>query len=61
MMGVTNGIKNKVKGKAKQLQGVLEQETGQQFKGGMSKAQGKVTEVIGDLEINANKRVRGNR
>ncbi len=57
-MGLTDDLGQKIKGKAQQVQGNLQQSSGQGGKGGLQKVKGKITETIADFKIDAKTRKR---
>lgn len=52
-MGELDDLKQKIKGKAQQVQGAFEQKTGHGVKGGIRKLKGKLNETIADAKLNA--------
>jgi len=50
-MGTANAISRKIKGKAQQIQGEIQQHTGQEFKGTIQKIKGKANELLSDIEL----------
>ena len=61
-MSIIYGVKNKVKGRWKQVEGNVNQQAGRinhqpskGFKGGLQKIEGKIQESIGNAELNAKK------
>ena len=55
-MGTLNAIGRKIRGITQQVQGTIQQNSGEGFKGGIQKLKGKTNELIADIELNANKR-----
>lgn len=52
-----HAIGRKIRGKAQQVQGTIQQNRGQGLKGGIQKLKGKTNELLADVELNANKRI----
>lgn len=50
-MAKLKSVKKKIKGKAKQMEGEMNQLRGKGVKGGMQKIQGKIEETIADFEL----------
>lgn len=53
-MGNIDDVAQKIKGKAQQVIGGLEQNTGQEAKGLWHKTKGKINEKVADIKINKN-------
>lgn len=52
-MGAIDDAAQKLRGKAKQVQGDINQKRGKGVKGGLQKLQGKIEEKVADAKLNA--------
>lgn len=52
-MNDLDAVRQKIKGKAQQLQGEINQQSGNTVKGGIQKLKGKVNESIADVKLKA--------